>query len=104
MNTRTNRPKDNKKFLSTIVSIRVQPRASKNELVALENKGFKMRLTAPPVGGAANDALVRFLSDSLSIPKSQIEILTGHTSKEKIVRIHGVSEIEVKRVLNKESE
>jgi hypothetical protein len=53
------------------------------------------------VEGAANEALIHFLSTALSVAKSQIEIVSGHTSKNKIIRIHGVSDIEVKRVLNK---
>ena len=82
------------------LSVRIQPRASKNEIVVMEGGGLKIRLTAPPVDGAANEALVKFLSDTLSIPKSHVEIVSGHTSREKIVRINGVSAAEVKRLLN----
>ena len=81
------------------LSIRIQPRASKNEIVTTAGGGLKIRLTAPPVDGAANEALVKFLADTLSVPKSHVEIVSGHTSREKIVRIHGVSKAEVKRVL-----
>jgi uncharacterized protein (TIGR00251 family) len=83
-----------------VLSIRIQPRASKNEVIRLENGGLKIRLTAPPVDNAANEALVKFLSAVLSVAKSQIEIVSGHTSREKIVRIHGVSEADAKRMLN----
>ena len=100
-NSRKSRPKDNKIPLGATISIRIQPRASKNELIVAENSSFKIRLTAPPVEGAANEALIHFLSTALSVAKSQIEIVSGHTSKNKIIRIHGVSDIEVKRVLNK---
>ena len=82
------------------LSIRIQPRASKNEIVAMANGGLKIRLTAPPVDGAANEALVKFLAETLSIPKSHVEIVSGHTSRAKIVRISGISGAEVRRVLN----
>ena len=82
------------------LSIRIQPRASKNEIVAREGGGLKIRLTAPPVDGAANEALIRFLADRLSVSKSQVEIISGHTSRDKIVRIHGRSEADAERLLN----
>ena len=86
------------------LSIRIQPRASKNEIVTMESGGLKIRLTAPPVDGAANEALVKFLADTLSIPKSHVEIVSGHTSREKIVRISGVSDADARRVLNRRGE
>jgi uncharacterized protein (TIGR00251 family) len=86
------------------LSIRIQPRASKNEIVTMMSGGLKIRLTAPPVDGAANEALVKFLADTLSIPRSHIEIVSGHTSREKIVRITGISDTEVKRLLNSRGE
>lgn len=86
------------------LSIRIQPRASKNEIVTMAGGGLKIRLTAPPIDGAANEALVKFLAATLSISKSHIEIVSGHTSREKIVRISGISDAEVKRVLYGRSE
>jgi len=82
------------------LSIRIQPRASKNELVRMAGGGLKIRLTAPPVDGAANEALVKFLAHTLSIPRSHVELVSGHTSREKVVRITGISNAEVKRLLN----
>jgi uncharacterized protein (TIGR00251 family) len=82
------------------LSIRIQPRASKNEIVMREGGGLKIRLTATPVDGAANEALVKFLADILSIPKSHVEIVSGHTSREKIVRISGINGAEARRLLN----
>jgi uncharacterized protein (TIGR00251 family) len=61
---------------------------------------LKIRLTAPPVDGAANEALVKFLSDTLSVSKSQVEIVSGHTSREKRLKINGMSEADVTRLLN----
>jgi hypothetical protein len=85
---------------SVTLLVRIQPRASKNELVAMEGGGIKIRLTAPPVDGAANEALIKFLAAVLSVPKSHIEIVSGHTSRDKVVRISGMSDAEVKRLLN----
>jgi len=86
------------------LSIRIQPRASKNGIVTMAGGGLKIRLTAPPVDGAANEALVKFLAETLSIPKSHVEIVSGHTSREKIVRITGMSGADVRRVLNSREE
>jgi len=66
----------------------------------MEDGSLKIRLTAPPVDGAANEALVKFLSETLSISKSKVEIVSGHTGRQKIVRIGGVSEADVIRLLN----
>jgi len=84
---------------ATVLSVRIQPRASKNELVHMEGGKIKIRLTAPPVDGAANEALVRYLSDKLSVPKSNIEIVSGHTSRDKVVRIEGISKEDTERLL-----
>jgi uncharacterized protein (TIGR00251 family) len=62
-------PKDKRTPASATLSVRIQPRASKNEVVAMENGGIKIRLTAPPVDGAANEALVKFLSQRFSVPE-----------------------------------
>jgi uncharacterized protein (TIGR00251 family) len=90
--TSKNSPQRNKGAMSSATfSIRIQPRASKNEIVLMEGGGFKIRLTAPPVDNAANEALIRFLADTFSVPRSQIEIVSGLASKNKIVRMEGIS-------------
>jgi uncharacterized protein (TIGR00251 family) len=81
------------------LSIRIQPRASKNEVVAMEEGGLKVRLTAPPIEGAANEALVRFLAERLSVSKSQIEIIAGHTGRQKLIRIRGIILEKAERLL-----
>ncbi len=86
---------------SATFSVRIQPRASKNEVLRIEEGGLKIRLTAPPVEGAANEALIKFLSDRLGVAKSRVEIVSGHTSREKIVKISGISQEQVDTVLNK---
>jgi uncharacterized protein (TIGR00251 family) len=86
--------------VSATLSVRIQPRSSKNGVTRMEDGSLKIRLTAPPVDGAANEALVKFLSDTLSVSKSQVEIVSGHTSREKRLKINGMSEADVTRLLN----
>ncbi len=66
-----------------VLSVRVQPKASRNAIRGVHGEALKIALTAPPVEGAANKALIAFLAKSLHIPKASIEILSGHTSRSK---------------------
>lgn len=100
MKPKTGRSGDKGPPETATLSVRIQPRASKNELVRMENGGLKIRLTAPPVEGAANEALIKFLAETLSVSKSRIEIVAGHTAREKIVRIHGVTDADALKRLN----
>ena len=76
--------------------VRVTPRASRNEIVQiLSDQTVKIRLTAPPVEGQANEALIKFLSDVLDVPKSNIEIVAGATGRDKLVSIMDMSVDEV---------
>ena len=103
MRTRTSRPKDKAEAKAVTLSVRIQPRASKNEIIKTENGGIKIRLTAPPVDNAANEALIKLLSNTFSVAKSQVEIVSGHTSRDKIVRIEGVGSADAESLLYKES-
>ncbi len=98
--SRKSPPRDNEGGEPITLSVRIQPRASKNEIARMENGTIKIRLTAPPVDGAANEALIRFLADALSVPKSQVNIVSGHTSRDKIVRISGAGKADAERKLN----
>lgn len=71
-------------------SVKVVPRASRNQVTGVEGEALKIRLNAPPVEGKANAALVEFLADSLHVPRSYVEIIAGHTGRRKLVRIRGV--------------
>ncbi len=68
--------------------IYVQPKASKNSIVGLHDDALKIRLTAPPVDGAANKLCIKYLSKVTGIPKSAFEIASGHTSRTKHIQIH----------------
>ena len=69
--------------------VRVQPRASKNEIVEMQEDALKVRISAPPLKGKANRALIGFLAKELGVKKSEIEIVSGHTSKTKTIQIVG---------------
>ena len=83
------------------LAIRVTPRASKNEIVeVLSDQTIKVRLTAPPVEGQANEALIKFLAEVLDVPKSKIEVVAGMTGRDKLVSIIDVDSEEVhKKIL-----
>ena len=100
MKARPSSRKQKQTDVSAILAVRIQPRSSKNGVTRMEDGSLKIRLTAPPVDGAANEALVKFLSETLSLSKSQIEIVSGHTSREKRIKIVGMSESDVNRLLN----
>ncbi|MBN2548598.1 MAG: DUF167 domain-containing protein [Anaerolineales bacterium] len=70
------------------LAIRVTPRASRNEIVEVQSDGtVRIRLTASPVEGKANQALIDFLADILDVPRSRIEIVAGHGGRDKLVSI-----------------
>jgi hypothetical protein len=68
------------------LKIYIQPRSSKNMIAGLHADALKIKLTAPPVDGAANKMCIKYLAKWLKVPKSSIEILSGHTSRTK--RLH----------------
>lgn len=70
--------------------VRVLPRSSRNEVAGISEGVVKIKLTAPPVEGAANGALVEFLSGKLKISKSKISIVRGQSSRSKTVAISGI--------------
>lgn len=71
-----------------LLLVKVQPRASKNEIGPAQGGELKIHVTAPPVDAAANEALVRLLADKLDCARNQIEILRGHKSRHKILKLH----------------
>ncbi len=70
-----------------ILKVYVQPKSSKNEVVGPYRDGIKVKVTAPPVEGKANEALIKFLAKEFKISASSVEILKGHNSREKIIRV-----------------
>ncbi|MGQ9647023.1 MAG: DUF167 domain-containing protein [Thermodesulfobacteriota bacterium] len=70
-----------------LLKIYLQPKASKNEIVGPYRDGIRVRVTAAPVEGKANEGLLRFLAKELGVSLSSMEIVKGHRSREKIIRI-----------------
>ncbi len=82
-----------------LLQVLVQPRASKDEIVGIHGDQLKVRLSAPPVEGAANKALIRFLSKKLKIPASKVGIKRGKKGRKKLVEIEGRTPEEIKSQL-----
>src|ERR1044071_7428512 len=70
---------------------KVQPRAAKNEIGEALGTELKIRIAAPPVDSAANEALVRFLAEVLECPRRSVQLARGETSRHKVIAIHGIS-------------
>lgn len=81
-----------KRIDGVCLRIKVIPRASKTEFCGITGDEVKIKLRSPPVDGKANKALIEFLSESFGISKSSIELISGETSRNKRVLLHGVSE------------
>ncbi len=88
---------------AVIFSLRVQPRASKDEIAGELGGALKVRLRAPAVEDRANEALVEFLADLLKRPKSAVRILSGERSRTKRVEIHGVTREQILALLKHEA-
>lgn len=85
-----------------LINIRVIPRSAKNAL-EWENNGMKAHLTAPPIDGAANKALVALLAERLGLPKRAITIIRGTANRQKTVEITGMTVEEVQQKVNNTS-
>jgi len=75
----------------TIISVRVFPNATRNEIAVLTGDILRVNIAAPPVKGKANKELIAFLSGLLGIKKDRINIVKGHTARNKIIAIGGMS-------------
>ena len=74
---------------SYLISVRLQPKASCDEIVGVTDDGaLKIRLTSPPVDGKANEALLKFLSKKLKVPKTSLKITKGLKSRDKVVLVN----------------
>lgn len=82
-----------------VLAVKVQPRSSRNEIGGAMGNELKVKVTAPPVDSAANEALIAFLADILHCPRSAIRLLRGRTSRHKQLLIVGPSADEVARRL-----
>jgi uncharacterized protein len=81
---------------STLLKVRLTPRAARERLAAAPDGGFVAHVTAPPVEGAANDALCRLVAKAAGVAPSRVSVVRGHRGREKVVRIDGVGEADVR--------
>jgi uncharacterized protein (TIGR00251 family) len=83
------------------IAVRLQPRAKRSEVVGERGGAIVIRVTAPPVDGKANAALCQFMAKAVSVPVSAVEVVRGQTSRDKLVRVTGASEDQVRAALLK---
>ena len=81
-------------------AVRVHPRAKRNAISGELGDALKVALTAPPVEGKANEACIEFFADLLNVPRSSVTIAAGQSSRNKIIRVAGLSAKELEKRLN----
>jgi uncharacterized protein (TIGR00251 family) len=81
------------------IRIRVQPRAARTEVAGPYGDAIRIRLAAPPVDGAANEALERFLAACLGVPRAAVALVSGHAGRSKVVEVRGVTPAEATAAL-----
>lgn len=74
---------------AVILALRIQPKASRDQIAGIQGGQLKIRITAPPVDGKANEHLRAFLAKTFRVAKSQVSVLSGETGRDKRVRIVG---------------
>jgi uncharacterized protein (TIGR00251 family) len=74
-----------------LLSVKLQPRASANEIGEALGNELRIKVTAPPVDAAANEALLRVLAQQLHCPRNRVDIVRGHTSRHKTVKLYGLT-------------
>lgn len=82
-----------------ILYVKAQPGARKDEIVGELADSLKVRITAPPEKGKANEAIIRLLAEKLGLKKSAIKVISGETSRDKRVFIQGISHLELNALL-----
>ena len=74
-----------------LLSVKVQPRASANEIGEALGDELRIKVTAPPVDAAANEALLKILAQQLHCPRNRVDIVRGHTSRHKVIKLYGIA-------------
>lgn len=82
------------------ISVRVHPNAARNEVVGVTDGIWQVRVSAPPVKGKANQELITLLSRLLGVGKSRIDIIRGHTTRNKVIAISGLSQEDIMKRLS----
>ena len=84
---------------STRLRLRVSPGARRTEFVGRHGDAWRVRVSAPPEGGRANEAVVELLAERAGLPRRAVTVVSGHSSREKVVRMDGVDQAEGERRL-----
>ena len=84
------------------LTLHIQPGARKTEVAGQHGEALKIRLAAPPVDGKANEALLRFVAETLGLPKSAVSLKSGQTSRRKVLEISGATSEAVARLAQAE--
>ena len=83
----------------TLLSVKLQPRASVNEICGPLGAELRIKVTAPPVDASANEALVKLLAEILDCARGRVELVRGHKSRHKIIKLHGFTHEEILKKL-----
>ena len=83
------------------IMVKVVPRAARDTILGVENGQLKLKIQAPPVEGAANEAVIGFLSEVLGKSKSHLEIVKGQKSRHKVIKVRGMGKAEILESLGK---
>jgi uncharacterized protein (TIGR00251 family) len=86
--------------VSTRVRLRVSPGANSAHVVGRHGEAWKVRVAAPPEGGRANEAVVRLLAETLSLPRDAVTLVSGHGARDKIVQLTGIDPTQIERRLS----
>ena len=81
------------------IQVRLQPRAKRNEVVGERGGAVVIRVTAPPVDGRANEAVCELIAERAGLPKNNVTVVHGASSRDKLVRVEGASETQLRRAL-----
>jgi uncharacterized protein (TIGR00251 family) len=84
-----------------LLSVKLQPRASANEIGEALGNELRIKVTAPPVDAAANEALIKVLAQQLNCPRNRVDLVRGHTSRHKTVKLYGFAPEDVMARLSK---
>ncbi|SUZ73477.1 uncharacterized protein METZ01_LOCUS26331 [marine metagenome] len=82
---------------SCTIKVRVQPKSSRNRVDGFQDGALRVRVTAAPTEGQANAAVIAILAKTLGVSKSRLEIIRGHSSRDKVISVDALTEQEVRR-------
>ena len=82
------------------IAVKVHPRAKKNAITGMVGDAYKLSLTSPPVDGRANEACIEFFAELFKVPRSSVTIASGERSRNKVIRVDGVTEQKAEQSLS----